>query len=67
MAYWLVVYILIGGAWVPGEKLEGWGPVRYDSEAECVASKSRAEAMQAELKTVNPRAHAKRYVCERRP
>lgn len=66
MKYWLVVYIMINGAWVPGEKLEGWGPVIYESEAGCLESKARAEALQSELQEINPRAYDKRFVCEAR-
>ena len=67
MKYWLVVFILINGTWVPGEKLEGWGPVAYENEALCLESKARAEALQADLKQQNPRAYKKRFACEMRP
>jgi len=67
MKFWLVVFILIGGTWVPGEEFEGWGPVPYESEAECLASKARAENLQAELRAQSPQAYAKRFVCEARP
>lgn len=66
MKYWLVVYIMINGAWVPGEELEGWGPVAYETKAGCLKSKTRAEELQDELQEVNPRAHDKRFVCEAR-
>lgn len=67
MKYWLVVYIMINGAWVPGEQVAGWGPVAYESEALCVESKGRAETLQGELRKVNPRAYDKRFACELRP
>jgi len=66
MKYWLVVYIMINGAWIPGEQLEGWGPMAYESHERCLKNKARAEALQAELRAKNPRAHDKRFVCESR-
>lgn len=64
MKYWLVVYIMMNGVWVPGEQLEGWGSVPYETEARCLKSKARAEALQVELREINPRAHDKRFACE---
>ena len=66
MKYWLVVYIMINGAWVSGEELEGWGPVAYESEALCLESKARAEALHEDLRRENPRANDKQFACERR-
>ena len=64
MEYLLVVYFLMGGTWVRGDELEGWGAVAYPTEAQCVESKVRAEAIQEDLVRVNPRAYPKRFVCE---
>ncbi len=66
MEYLLVVYFLMSGVWIRGDEFEGWGPIAYPTEAACLESKVRAEAFQADLKRVNPRALAKRYVCEPR-
>ena len=32
----LVVFILINGEWVPGETIDGWGPVEYSTLDECL-------------------------------
>ena len=66
MEYLLVVYILLSGAWIRGDDLEGWGSIPYPTEAACLERKLRAEQIFADLKRVNPRASAKRYVCEPR-
>ncbi len=64
MEYLLVVYFLMSGVWIRGDALEGWGPIPYPTEAACLERKMRAEELQADLRRVNPRALAKRYVCE---
>ncbi len=66
MEYLLVVYFLLSGVWIRGDDLEGWGSIPYPSEVACLESKLRAEQLYADLKRVNPRASAKRYVCEPR-
>jgi hypothetical protein len=66
MEYLLVVYFLMSGVWVHGSELEGWGPMTYPTEAVCLERKLRAEQLYADLKRVNPRAIAKRFVCEPR-
>ncbi len=66
MEYLLVVYILMNGAWVRGDGLEGWGSIPYPTEEVCLQRKARAEEIQADLKRINPRAYDKRYVCEPR-
>jgi len=64
MTYLLVVYILMNGAWVRGDELDGWGSIAYATEAQCLESKTRADAIQSDLKRVNPRAFDKRFVCQ---
>ncbi len=66
MEYLLVVYLLMGGDWVRGDELEGWGSIAYPAEEVCLQRKARAEEIQADLKRINPRAYDKRYVCEPR-
>ena len=66
MEYLLVVYFLMSGVWIRGDAFEGWGPIPYPTEAACLERKMRAEELQADLRRVNPRALAKRYVCEPR-
>jgi hypothetical protein len=66
MEYLLVVYFLMGGIWIHGDTIDGWGPIPYPTEAVCLERKARAEAIQLDLERVNPRAIPKRYACERR-
>ncbi len=66
MEYLLVVYFLMGGVWINGDELEGWGAIAYPTEAICLERKARAEAIQIDLERVNPRAIPKRYACEQR-
>ncbi len=63
MKYLLVVFFLLEGQWVPGEAAKGWGPFPYETEEACLTSKARAEAIQVNLKQVNPRALEKRFEC----
>ncbi len=63
MKYFMVVFFLLDGQWVEGEASKGWGPVPYATEAACLASKARAETIQASLKQTNPRAVDKRFEC----
>ena len=64
MEYLLVVYFLMGGDWIRGDELEGWGAIPYPTEAVCLQRKARAEEIQLDLERINPRALAKRYSCE---
>ncbi len=66
MEYLLVVYFLMGGDWIRGAELEGWGAIPYPTEAVCLERKARAEEIQVDLERVNPRAIPKRFVCEPR-
>ena len=66
MEYLLVVYLLMGGDWVRGDELDGWGSIPYPAEEVCLQRKARAEEIQADLKRINPRAYDKRYACEPR-
>ncbi len=59
----MVVFFLLDGQWVEGEASKGWGAFPYATEDACLASKARAEAIQANLKQTNPRAVEKRFEC----
>ena len=63
MKFLMVVFFLIDGQWVEGEASKGWGPVPYATEEACLASKTRAEAIHANLLKTNPRAIDKRFEC----
>ena len=63
MKYLLVVFFLFDGQWVAGEASEGWGPMPFESEVACLASKARAEAIFESLKQTNPRSIEKRFEC----
>lgn len=44
MQWWLSVFFLVNGVWLPGPAVEpGWAPRPYASETECLARKSFAE------------------------
>jgi hypothetical protein len=44
MKWWLSVFFLVNGAWVPGPDVEpGWAPRAFQSEEECLARKAFAE------------------------
>lgn len=36
MQWWLNVFFLINGVWVPGHQLDGWSPRPYETKEECV-------------------------------
>ncbi len=63
MKFLMVVYFLLDGQWVEGEASKGWGAVPYATEDACLTSNARAEAIQASLRQVNPRAVEKRFEC----
>ena len=63
MKFLMVVFFLLDGQWVEGEASKGWGAVPYATEDACLASKARAESIQANLRQVNPRAIEKRFEC----
>lgn len=66
MEYLLVVYFLMGGVWINGDEIEGWGAIAYPTEAICLERKTRAEEIQVDLERVNPHAIPKKYACEPR-
>lgn len=43
MHWWLNVFFLINGLWVPGHQLQGWGPRPHPTEALCLERKAFAE------------------------
>ena len=43
MQWWLNVFFMINGIWVPGSDLDGWYPRAYASEQECAEHKASAE------------------------
>ena len=63
MKFLMVVFFLLDGQWVEGEASKGWGAFPYATEEACLASKARAEDIQANLKQTNPRAVEKRFEC----
>ena len=65
MKFLLVVFFLLDGQWVQGDARKGWGPMPYETQAACLTSKARAEAIHADLKQVNKRAIEKRFDCVR--
>lgn len=52
--WWLVVFIYLDGAWVPGAELEHWHPRGYETRAECLERKAFAEEALAGLEHVEP-------------
>jgi hypothetical protein len=63
MKFLLVVFFLMDGQWVAGEASKGWGPMPYETENACLASKARAETIQKSLRQTNPRSIEKRFEC----
>lgn len=59
MEWWLNVFFLINGVWVPGETLDGWAPRSYPSEATCVERRIEAEANCR----ANPLSYEARWFC----
>lgn len=45
MDWWLSVFFLINGVWVPGNEVspEGWSPRAYPTQEECLVRKDFAE------------------------
>jgi hypothetical protein len=43
MPWWLNVFFLINGLWVPGAELSGWAPRAYATQAECEERRAFAE------------------------
>ncbi len=43
MKWWLSVFFLVNGHWVPGSDVDGWAPRAYDTEAHCMDRKVYAE------------------------
>lgn len=41
--WWLSVFFLVQGQWVPGTDYEGWAPRPFQSETECKSRKAFAE------------------------
>ena len=64
MKTWLVVYILLNGAWTPGDQVKpaGWHPRAYASKAIC--EKRRAFAIEAVKKTAKA---PSRWFCTTNP
>ncbi len=46
MKWWLSVFFLVNGTWVPGHEIPqgGWSPRAYDSKKICLERKKFAEA-----------------------
>ncbi|WP_372620477.1 hypothetical protein [Falsiroseomonas sp.] len=43
MQWWLNVFFLVNGLWVPGYEVSGWAPRAYASQAECLERRAFAE------------------------
>lgn len=43
MQWWLNVFFLVNGIWVPGHEFDGWSPRRQSTEQECLERKAFAE------------------------
>ena len=43
MQWWLNVFFLVNGLWVPGHEMTGWAPRAYETEAQCLERKRFAE------------------------
>ncbi len=43
MQYWLNVFFLINGVWIPGQQFDGWAPRAFPTEATCLERKAFAE------------------------
>lgn len=56
MSWWLNVFFLINGVWVPGHQIDGWSPRAYGSEAECIERKTFAERQCAAFPLTYPAA-----------
>ena len=65
MKFLLVVFLLVNGAWVRGDTMEGWGSIEYPSEEICLEKKANAEKFQVQLEKNNPRAYKKKFACEK--
>ena len=58
--WWLVVFVLVEGTWMAGDKLgtPGWGPRAYTTQSECLIRRKFAE------KAANaPRRQPSRWFC----
>ena len=64
MTYLFVVFILINGAWIQGDDIEGWASMPYGSLESCLDVMSRAEKIQEDLLVFNPKAHQKQFECQ---
>ena len=58
-----IVYILINGFWIPGDMLDGWGSINYETEAICLERKAYAEELHTRLKQIDPRISDKKFEC----
>ena len=66
MEYLFVVYLMINGAWVRGDEIDGWASLPVATIEECLERKTRAEEIHADLKRSDARAIDKRFDCEPR-
>lgn len=59
MQWWLTVFFLLGGDWVPGDRIDGWASRAYATEEECRARLRFAEQQTAR----HPLEREARWVC----
>jgi hypothetical protein len=43
VTWWLNVFFLVHGVWLPGIYFDGWAPLPYETRAACVARKQAGE------------------------
>jgi hypothetical protein len=59
MQWWLTVFFLLGGGWVPGDHIDGWASRAYATRGECEARKRFAEMQTAQ----HPLDFETRWIC----
>lgn len=59
MQWWLNVFFLVNGLWIPGHELSGWAPRAYPTEAACEERRAFAER---ECR-LYPLAYEARWIC----
>lgn len=62
MQWWLSVFFFINGAWVPGDRIDGWASRAYPSESACLRHKAYAERECRD----HPLKHEAYWMCSKR-
>jgi len=45
----LTVFLFLNGGWVPGDQVDGWGPLTYESRQECFDRASFSQSVAAAM------------------